>query len=129
MKQIQTRQEDKGKVIPLMPRQNKQLAFPFIEDPLLLNKALHSAARAGKAKKIAELVRSRGANVNAADKYGETPLMHAAKRGNLKACRVLIQMKADINLRDNYGMTAIHHAIDGGHTITAAFLRRQGARW
>ena len=49
---------------------------------------LHKAARKGH-KDIVELLIAKGANVNAADKYGETPLFWAARNGHKDVAELL----------------------------------------
>ena len=124
--------EQLGQVIPIQPRlarkKANQLGFWFMENPLHLNNALLSTAKAGVSKKIEDLL-SRGAKVNVRDKNGTTPLMHAAARGNLKAVETLSRLGANMDLMDNQEMTALDYAIDNGRIITAVYLRSQGARY
>ncbi|MCC6133004.1 MAG: ankyrin repeat domain-containing protein [Acidobacteria bacterium] len=52
------------------------------------------------------LIRS-GADVNARDAGGVTPLMSAAFLGNLKMAELLIAAKADVNAKDNEGYSIL----------------------
>ena len=52
----------------------------------------------------------RGANVNAQDTAGMTPLHWAAGVGSTDTVQVLIKNKANINARDNEGCTPLHFA-------------------
>uniref|UniRef100_W6NAF1 Ankyrin domain containing protein n=1 Tax=Haemonchus contortus TaxID=6289 RepID=W6NAF1_HAECO len=47
---------------------------------------------------IVDLLVDRGADVNARDSYGLTPLHHAAMKGNQSAARALIKHRADVNV-------------------------------
>jgi ankyrin repeat protein len=60
---------------------------------------LHAAAAKGDAAEIARLAGS-GADVNARDKHGRTPLMVAAHGRHVAAAKALIAAKADLNLLD-----------------------------
>ena len=42
-----------------------------------------------------------GADVNAVNKYGDTPLIRAAYRGSLATVKVLVAAGADVNYRKN----------------------------
>ncbi|KAJ5154427.1 uncharacterized protein N7500_009866 [Penicillium coprophilum] len=67
-----------------------------------------------------------GADVNA-ETYGVTPLMLAAKLGNLSINLCLLEAKADVNARDSFGQTALHLAILNGRTQVARMLLDAGA--
>ncbi len=62
----------------------------------------------------------RGANVNARDNDGYTPLHFAALYGLTEACRDLIENKADLNARDYDDHTPLHFA--ALHGCTEAIL-------
>jgi ankyrin repeat protein len=49
---------------------------------------------------------SKGANVNAKDKYGITPLLAATYEGHADAVKFLLQHKADTSVKGPDGMTA-----------------------
>ncbi len=53
----------------------------------------------------------RGANVNVRDKSGVTPLMQAARVGNLAGVKALLKRGAEVNARDNKGDTALIYAL------------------
>jgi hypothetical protein len=60
---------------------------------------LHAAAAKGDAAEIARLAGS-GADVNARDRHGRTPLMVAAHGRHVAAAKALIDAKADLKLFD-----------------------------
>jgi ankyrin repeat protein len=74
--------------------------------------ALHNAVRMGLWH-TAELLLQHGADVNARDKVGDTPLMDSAtdtdEDGKLK--RLLLSHGANSNLQNSEGETALHHAV------------------
>lgn len=81
------------------------------------------------ALKIADLLISRGADVNAADDMGITPLMEAAARGDLEMALFLIKKGADINARTRYkGTTALSFARQKGHRHLLRALVDLGAK-
>jgi ankyrin repeat protein len=70
----------------------------------------------GTAKsRTVQLLLGAGADANARDKAGMTPLMHAAG-GNVPvgAIKVMLKAGADVNARDDTGMTPLLHAALGG---------------
>jgi len=70
-----------------------------------------------------------GADVNARNRAGSTPLIEAAKSGSLEITRMLLQAKVDVEARDNeQHWTALEWAVSGEHEEVAKALRAAGAR-
>jgi len=67
----------------------------------------------------------RGADVNAKDEYGRTPLLEAARNGHKAVAELLIAKGADVNAKDNNGRTPLYYALNTG---VAKILKRHGAR-
>lgn len=68
---------------------------------------LHFAAQAGHVLKVHQLV-SGGANVNAQDENGNTPLKYASAEPYPDVMRALISLGASPTLADDRGFTPIH---------------------
>lgn len=69
----------------------------------------------------------RGADVNARNAAGQTPLMNAARvRNNTSQLEQLIHLGADTTLRDHGGMTALMHAAVTGQLQNAEYLVEHG---
>ena len=83
-------------------------------------------AEKGDAAPVAKLT-AKGADPNAADKDGETPLMKASKNGHTKAAQLPIA-NADVNAVGKNGMTALMVASVKGFIETAELLKAKGAR-
>lgn len=75
---------------------------------------------------IRELL-SRGADIDARDRYGQTGLMIAAHSGDLEIVATLIENGASLNVTAKFGLSALMLAIVAGHTETARLLIRAGA--
>uniref|UniRef100_UPI003D81C575 Designed ankyrin repeat proteins,Ferritin heavy chain, N-terminally processed n=1 Tax=Homo sapiens TaxID=9606 RepID=UPI003D81C575 len=91
-----------------------------------LGKELLEAARAGQDDEVAVLM-ARGAEVNAADDVGVTPLHLAAQRGHLAIVSVLLAFGASVNAADLWGQTPLHLAATAGHLEIVEVLLRSGA--
>jgi len=72
-------------------------------------KPLHCASEIGRVDIVRELL-ARGANINAADKFGKTPLIVASARGQIEVVRALLAAGADKHLMDRRGATAASQA-------------------
>ena len=71
--------------------------------------ALHLTAWFGLHLQAAKLL-SRGADINAKDSLGTTPLMYASARGNAEVTEVLLHSNADTSALCHRGSTALHRA-------------------
>jgi len=83
---------------------------------------LHDAAFEGDADTVRMLIEA-GADVNAKDAHGATPLHLAVAN----TARVLIEAGADVNAEDPYGQTPLHGAAFEGDADTAQVLIEAGA--
>jgi hypothetical protein len=91
-----------------------------------LDRELLDAASDGDAARVKELLR-KGANVNARDESGHTPLHHAAYRGHAEVAELLLERGADVNARDKDGHTPLHWAAAEGYADVARLLLERGA--
>lgn len=72
-----------------------------------------------------KLLLDRGANPNMRDDKEATPLMFAARSGQIEAVRLLLARGADRSLTDNRGQTALSYAREQGHTEIVRLLESQ----
>ncbi|EGG18753.1 ankyrin repeat-containing protein [Cavenderia fasciculata] len=71
---------------------------------------LHFCARMGHIN-MAELLLSKGANINAENNYGSTPLHEAVRRGEVEMVQYLIKKNCDVAAVDIDSNTALHLAV------------------
>ena len=72
-----------------------------------MSEDLFALANRGDADALAFAIHS--GNVNMPDKWGWTPLIHAANAGHYDACALLLDKGADASLRDKKGFTALDY--------------------
>ena len=80
----------------------------------------HLAAGLGKKEMLLALLGA-GCEVDATDRYGDTPLTYAAKRGHTDCVRLLLQRGAD-----GMGRPCTHYAAEAGHKETLLALLDAG---
>ena len=85
----------------------------FAED---LDKELFAALQNGKGETVNDLL-VKGADINARDGNGFTPLMIAAAQRDIAMVHALLSKGADANLKNNDGGTALIAAIASGNKI------------
>ena len=84
---------------------------------------LHAAAN----KETAELLIAKGADINAKDDTGGTPLFWAALEGNEEVAELLIKQGADVNAAGPKGWTALHWAVAMAQKKSVELLIGEGA--
>ncbi|TXI94382.1 MAG: ankyrin repeat domain-containing protein [Burkholderiaceae bacterium] len=88
--------------------------------------ALHYAAAIGDEQIIAVLLEHH-AYIDAESPNKTTPLMMAARKGELPAVKLLVQEGADLQLTNMLGLTALDFARDAGMSEVARFLSEKRA--
>lgn len=86
-----------------------------------LTEALHAAAERGHGR-IIELLIATGADVNAPDDKGRTPLMKAALSDEVEALGILMKAGAQTDMIDRQGMNPYDHAVSKGKINAKNFL-------
>ena len=78
---------------------------------------------------MVKLLLEKGARVDLQDKYGQTALMYACSRGDVKMTQLLLEWGAKVDLQNNRGESALMIAIASNHDQcdTAKLLLDKGA--
>jgi ankyrin repeat protein len=87
---------------------------------------LHGPAAAGNLAEVQRLIAG-GANVNARDNWGRTPLHAAAYKGHQEVVEVLVRCGAQIDSEDKAGCTPAMLAMHLGHRAVVERLVQMGA--
>jgi len=103
-------EKNANKIKDLNLKNRSQLIIPVID--YKNNEGLNSLmiASIDNLTDIAKFLIENGANVNAIDKNGTTPLMFACWKGNYETAKLLIEHKANKEALDINGTTALHLA-------------------
>jgi ankyrin repeat domain-containing protein 50 len=91
---------------------------------LYLNTPMHWAISKSA---IAQLLHDKGANMNAKNNEGQSPLLWAALAGRMDAVQTMVELGANIQDGDRFGFTVLHAAVLMGHEPMVQFLLSQGA--
>jgi len=78
-----------------------------------------------------ELILSKAADINLQNPQGITPLIFAARNGNLEMVKYLVSKGANMNIKDNKGGRAVTWAVkrnDSAGNDVADYLRSYGAK-
>jgi uncharacterized protein len=97
--------------VPPLPSRPK---IVVLEAPPNVLPVANSSAERPDAGKTVKLLLDKGANIEARDWNGQTPLIRAAAYGQHGIMRVLLERGADIEAIDNDGQTALIAAACGG---------------
>lgn len=90
------------------------------------SKELGSAIADGDIAAVQTII-SGGADINASNKDGETPLMIAALEGRIAVVKFLVEKGAHIDSIDGLGATPLLYAAEGGSLDVITFLVEKGA--
>lgn len=89
--------------------------------------ALHSAVADGGNPRIAKALVAAGADVNAKQRHGWTPLHGAAHSGDVELVELLLTRGADASATHQEGKTALDIAREQGHAQVIALLEARSA--
>ncbi|MFZ8806797.1 MAG: ankyrin repeat and protein kinase domain-containing protein [Pyrobaculum sp.] len=87
---------------------------------------LHIATYKGNVWRVEELL-EKGADPNAQDYDGRTPLHTAASKGDVLIVELLLKHSADLNTQTKFGYTPLHLAAMEGHVDVVRLLLEHGA--
>lgn len=95
-------------------------------DKMQLNGALFSFVSRGDDTAVRDILK-KGADVNARDDNGCTPIVRAASGGYLSTAKLLLESGADLNTPCNHGPNALSLAAGNGQEAVVRWLIEKGA--
>jgi len=98
-----------------------------IQETVVGNTALHYAVFYSHINAVQFLVEEAGANINAQNLSGQTPLNWAVERSNMELTSLLLEYGADTDIMDKTGSTALHKAAGAGNFEIVKLLVEKGA--
>mmetsp|Transcript_21715 Transcript_21715/g.38366 ORF Transcript_21715/g.38366 Transcript_21715/m.38366 type:complete len:222 (+) Transcript_21715:309-974(+) len=93
-----------------------------------ISSRIWQAAGSGEINAVAELMRSKDADVNTRGKNGWTLLHFASKSGQYELCQLLLDGGADVKAHDKSGSTPLHYAAAEGRSEICKLLIESGSR-
>ena len=87
---------------------------------------LDRAAKTGDVSGVLRALEA-GADLQAPDAHGITPLMAAVRAGRADVAALLVERGAQVRARDRRGFTALHYAAQNGMNDTVGLLVDRGA--
>ena len=94
--------------------------------PSGLSYVLFDACKNGNIDLVKKLL-SYGADVNAKNNDGWTPLHYASRNGHTEIVKLLLEHGVDVNCKNNNGYTPLHLASEKRHTEIVNLLKQNGA--
>jgi ankyrin repeat protein len=94
-------------------------------DQQTLDRLLCDACEAGNLILVERFIQ-RGANIDAINNFGQTPLHLACENGHENVAAFLIGKGVNVDVKDNNDKTPFHLACENGHENVAAFLIGKG---
>lgn len=77
---------------------------------------------------IVKLLLEKGANINASDNDGWTPLLHSCADSDVKLTKLLLEKGANKNVRDWNGISPMEHAINCDEEEIIKLLKAKRAK-
>jgi len=119
---VRFQNSSKGLAVPLTLLPNGTMVSVVHSSEEMGAVAIFNAITKGRAHMVSSLLKA-GANINAKNIEGKTPLMVAAELNSIEIVEFLIKKNADSHARNLQNQTAYDIAIKKGHAEVAAFLR------
>jgi hypothetical protein len=101
-------------------------AHSRVEEFPVLDQGIHAAIEDGNYKRVRVILGHDPEQVAAVPREDcrDQPLHHAAAKGNLPICELLVRCRADVNAPGDKGATPLHRAVENGHRAVAEFLQK-----
>ncbi|KAJ6789033.1 hypothetical protein PWT90_07832 [Aphanocladium album] len=111
----------------LLEQQNKKRLMLARQENHVQRPLQRTCGPTAKFDNVVKMLLEKGANVDARDSDGRTPLSHIVETGHEAIVKILLENGANVDAKDNDGRTPLSYTVETGHEVIMEMLLEKGA--